>query len=222
MTVEFFNLPYLVFVFIGAGSLIGLYYLLRDKSEKTKKIVIFSLLMLNLLIHLLKLTIPPYNESLQVGLRNVFAVNICAVSVFVFPFIFLSKNEGAKDFMYYLGSLSGGLALLIPDEVLGDKLWTFDTFRFYIAHTLIMLAPVLMVMLKVHTLNYKRIWKMPVYVLLYFMFIMVNQVFMYEIGIVELVDPDNFLTPSFRNNSFFWGKSNSELFAIFDWATPKF
>lgn len=220
MTVEFFNLPYFIFLFSGIGITIGLHFLLRNKSDKTKKIVIFSLLLFNFALHFLKLLFSPYNQSLEYGLRDVFAINICAVSVIVFPFIFVSKSEGAKDFMFYLGVLSGVLALLIPTEALGENIWQFDLFRFYISHSIILIAPFLMVSLKVHKLDYRRIWKMPLYMMVYFMFIMVNQVVQSELGIVSIRNND-FLNINFKNSSFFWKKENDPLFAVFDIFTPQ-
>lgn len=220
MTVEFLNLPYFIFLFFGIGITVGLHYLLRNKSMKTKKTVIFSLLMFNFALHFLKLLFPPYNQSLQIGLRDVFAINICAVSVIVFPFIYLSKSEGAKDFMFYLGVLSGTLALLIPTEALGEQIWQFDLFRFYIAHTILLVAPFLMVSLGVHKLNYKRIWRMPLYMVVYFMFIMVNQVLQSELGIIDPRSSD-FLKINFKNSSFFWKKETDPLFVVFDIFTPQ-
>ncbi len=221
MKVEFLNLPYFIFIFLCAGITVGLFFLLKNKSMKTKKIVVFCLLAFNFALHFLKLLFPPYNESLQEGLKEVFAVNICAVSVLVFPFIFLSKSEGAKDFMFYLGALGGGLAMLIPTEALGEPLWIFDTLRFYTAHMIIFIAPMLMVLLKIHSLNYRRIWKMPLYMMVYFMFIMVNQVVQSELGIVPLRN-SNFLNPNYENPSFFWKKSSDPLFAVINIFTPKF
>lgn len=221
MKVKFLNAPYFIFILLCAGITVGLYFLLKNKSMKTKKIVIFSLLLLNFSLHFLKLLFPPYNESLQAGLTEVFAVNICAVSVLVFPFIFLSKNDGAKDFMFYMGALGGGLAMLIPTEAIDNPLLFFDNLRFYTAHMIIFVAPMLMVLLKVHSLNYRRIWKMPLYMMVYFMFIMVNQIVQSELGIVPLRN-SNFLSPNYDNPSFFWKKSNDPLFAVINIFTPKF
>lgn len=220
MTVEFFNLPYFVFLFFGIGITVLLHFVLKNKSLKTKKLVIFGLLVFNFALHFLKLLFYPYNQSLQIGLRDVFAINICAVSVLVFPFIFISKSDAAKDFMFYLGVLSGTLALLIPTEALGETIWQFDLFRFYIAHTILLVAPFLMVSLGVHKLDYKRIWKMPLYIAVYFMFIMVNQVLQSELGIIDPRNAD-FLNINFKNTSFFWKKSDDALFVFFDIFTPK-
>ena len=220
MTVEFFNLPYFIFIFIAVLIIIGLYFLLKNKSDKTKKWVLFGLLAFNLALHFFKLMFPPYSLNINQAMRDVWFINICAVSVLVFPFIFLSKNETWKDFMFYLGALSGGLALLIPTEALGDQVFVFDTIRFYIAHMIILIAPVLMVLLKVHTINYKRIIKMPFCVMIYMLFIICNQVLQSELGIVSLRG-DDILEIGYRNNSLIWGPSDdlAKLFSVF---TPNF
>lgn len=123
--------------------------------------------------------------------------------------------------MFYLGCLSGFLALLIPTEALGENLWQLDIFRFYVAHALLLAVPFLMVALKLHTLNYRRIWQMPLYMIAFLMFMMVNQVVQAEIGIINPRSAD-FLNVNYPNPSFFWKRSNDGLFAIFDVFTPNF
>ena len=63
--------------------------------------------------------------------------------------------------MFYLGVLSGVLAFLIPTEALGKSVATLDLWRFYVCHLIIVAVPLLMVILKQHELDYKRIWKIP-------------------------------------------------------------
>lgn len=221
MTVEFFNLPYFIFMFATIAIILGLYFLFRNKSLKTRKILIAVLLFSNLALHFLKLTFPPYSTNPAQGMRDVWFINICAVSVLAFPFIFLSKNKSAKDFMFYLGVISGTLAVLIPTEALGEYIWQLDLFRFYYAHIVILVAPLLMVLLKVHTLNYKRIWKMPFYMGAYLLFIITQQVLQAELGIVALRNSD-FLNPNYKNPSLIWGPGSEVLAKLFTVFTPDF
>ncbi len=221
MTVEFFNLPYFIFLFIGIGAVVGLYYLLRNKSKRTQWWVVFGLLAFNLVLHFLKLTFPPYSTNPDQAMRDVWFINICAVSVLTYPFIFLSKSKVAKDFMFYLGTISGSLALLIPTEALGETIWQWDIIRFYIAHMIILIGPMLMVLLKLHTLNYKRIWKMPICMALVLLFIMVQQVIQSELGIVALRSAD-FFDINYKNPSLIWGPGDSELAVLFTVFTPEF
>ena len=207
MIVEFFNAPYFLFIFIAIAIFFGLYFLLKNKSKKTQNIVLFSILTFNLALHFLKLTFPPYSTDFLKGIRDIGFINICAVSVLAFPFFYLSKNKYSKDFMFYLGVLSGFLALIIPTEVLGENALTLDNIRFYIANTIIILVPLLMVILKIHTIDYKRIWKMLLYTMGYMLFIICNQVLQSELGIVALRGTD-ILATGYTNPSFIWGPTD--------------
>jgi hypothetical protein len=221
ITVEFFNLPYFIFIAIAVGLILGLYFLLKNRTMKTKKIVIFSILLLNLAIHFLKLTFPPYSNNPGDAMEKIWFINICAVSVLSFPLFFLSKSDALKDFMFYLGVISGTLAMVIPTEALGEAVWQLDLFRFYIAHMIILIAPLLMVLLKVHKLDYKRIWKMPFIMCAVLMFIMVQQIIQSELGIIDLRNAD-FSDINYPNPSLIWGPGDSDLAMLFTIFTPNF
>ena len=130
--VKLFNFWYFFFIVLTAGVIVGLYFLLRNKSDKTKKIVLFSILLFNLALHFLKLTFPPYSDDLSKAMRDVWFINLCATSVLFFPFIFISKNNGAKDYMVSIGLISGFLAVLYPTEAIGNSVLSLDLWRFYI------------------------------------------------------------------------------------------
>lgn len=220
MKLEMFNGWYIFFIVFAIIFVISFYFILKNKSMKTKKIVLGIILFLNLALHFLKLLFPPYNTNPTFGNKDVWFINICAVSVLVFPFAFLSKSDNAKDYMIYMGLLSGGLALLYPEEGLGKMIASFDLIRFYIAHTVIFVVPLLMMLLKVHRLNYKRIWKMPFMVMATMLFIIVNQVLQAELGIIQMRGSD-ILSNSWKNASLIWRPTDDigKLFSIF---TPDF
>ena len=175
--VKLANFWYFFFMIFAVGVTVGLYFLLRKRSLKTKKIVIASVLFFNLALHFIKILFPPYSNNLQFGLENLWFINICAVSVLTFPFIFISKSNTAKDWMFYIGVISGFLALVYPTEALGKSVLTLDLWRFYICHIIIIIIPLLTVLLGVHKLSYKNIWKMPFCMILVMLFIMCNQVY---------------------------------------------
>ena len=218
--VQLFNIWYFLFIFIGAGTIIGLYFLLKNKSEKTKKIVLGSILFFNFALHFLKLLFPPYSTNIQHGLTNIFFVNICATSVLFFPFIFISKSDTAKDYMFYLGVISGFLALMYPTEAIGKQVLSFDLWRFYITHIIIIAVPLLMVLLKMHKLNFKRIWKIPVCVMAMLLFIICNQVLQSELGIITLRG-DEIANIPYHNPSLIWGPTD-DVAVLFSWLVPNF
>ena len=218
--VKLFNFWYFFFILFCTGFVLGFYFLLKNKSEKTKKIVIGSILFFNLALHFLKLTFPPYSTNPSQAMRDVWFINVCATSVLFFPFIFLSKSKTAKDYMVFLGVISGFLAMFYPTEALNKSVLTLDLWRFYLCHIIIFGAPLLTVLLGVHKLDVKRIWRTPLCVMAMLLFIVCNQIFQSELGIISLRN-DNFLEINFANPSLIWGPTDG-VAVLFSWLTPNF
>ena len=76
MIIEMFNGWYFFWLLLSAGAIVGLYFLLRNRSETTKKAVLWSLLAFGLLLHFLKVYIPPYSVDEARMLRDSWFVNI--------------------------------------------------------------------------------------------------------------------------------------------------
>lgn len=220
MNVKLFNGFYFMYILLAAAAFVGLFFLLRKRTEKTQRIVIGGLFLFNLALHFLKLTFPPYSIDPNKAMSQIWFVNICAVSVLTFPFFFLGKNKFLKDFMFYLGVISGVLALLYPTEAIDKPFYALDTIRFYLTHAIIIIGPLLMIVLKLHTVSYKRIWAMPLVMLAYLLFIMVQNIIQSELGIINLRSQD-FFKPNYPNPSLVWGPTDgvAVVFSIF---TPKF
>lgn len=218
--VELFNFFYFFFILLMSGAIVGLYFLLRSKSERTQRLVLFSLLVFNLALHFTKPLYPPYSADPTLAMSEVWFTNVCGTSVLFFPFIFLSKSKTAKDYMVFLGIISGFLALLYPTEAIGKSVLTVDLWRFYICHGLLIAVPMLTVLLKLHQLDVKRIWKTPIAVCAMLLFIICNQILQSELGIIPLRS-DDMLNVSFRNPSLIWGPTD-DVAVLFSWLTPRF
>ena len=226
MFIAMFNGWYFFWLLVCAGATAGLYFLLRNKSDSTKKIVLFAFLALGLIAHFTKVYYPPYSTDEARMLRDSWFVNICAGNIALFPFMFWSKNEKIKDYMFYIGVISGLIALFYPQEPmakLDQAAEQLDIIRFYYHHWMVLAVPLLMVMLGLHTLDYKRIWVAPTGLLLLMLFIILNQLFMSELGFIPLRDRGNFFGIDYKNTSYIWGPGVNDaignVFAIF---TPEF
>ena len=225
MFIAMFNGWYFFWLLLCSGITVGLYFLLRNKSQKTQKAVLFGILVLGLIAHFTKVYYPPYSTDEARMLRDSWFVNICGANIALFPFFFWSKNEKIKDYMFHIGVLSGLIALFYPQEPIAkvdQAAEQIDIIRFYFHHWMVLAVPLLMVLLGLHKPSYKRVLSAPVGILLLMLFIMLNQILQSELGFIPLRDRGNFFGIDYKNTSYIWGPGENDaignFFALF---TPK-
>lgn len=218
MIIEMFGGWYFFWVILLSALTVGLYFLLKNRSERTQKTVLFSILVFGLILHFLKVYIPPYSVDEARMLRDAWFVNICAANIALFPFFFLSKNEKLKDYMFYVGVLSGLIAIFYPQEPMAkvDQLAeSLDIIRFYIHHWELLAVPLLTVLLGHHKLSYKRLLYAPTVLLVVMLFIMLNQIFQSELGFIPLRDDGSFFDINYKNTSYIWGPGENDAIGNF-------
>jgi len=202
-----FNFWYFFWIVVAIGSFVGLYFLLRNKQMRTKKIVLFSVLVFAVILHFVKLLFPPFSLNIDRLYRDSWFINICAANIALFPIFFLVKNKYVKDYMFYIGILGGAIAVVFPLEVTqkADQLleW-YNVIRFYIHHIILWVVPLLMVVFKIHTLSYRRIFAVPVTFVCVLCFIVINQILQSELGFIPLRGED-FFNINYKNSSMIWG-----------------
>ena len=221
-----FNGWYFFWLILAAAATAGLYFALRKANVVTQKAVLFGILLVGLALHFLKAYIPPYSVDESRLLRDSWLINICAANIGLFPFMFWSKSKKVKDYMFYIGVISGLIALFYPQEPMAkvDQLSEqLDIVRFYYHHWMVLAVPLLMVLLGHHKISYKHVLCAPTGLLLLMLFIMLNQIFQAELGFVPLRMSQDFFAIGYKNTSYIWGPGVNDaigdFFAIF---TPNF
>lgn len=218
------SLFYYIYLVLCVGLFFGLYFALRKKSKKVQYWVLFGFLAFNFVLHFLKLAFPVYVEKGFPGvLRKSSFENICAVSTLIFPFIFLSKSKAGKDYMFYLGTVSGILGCVAPMPAMGLNFYDLETIRYYICHAGIWIVPLLMVIFGLHELNYRRIWKTMVIYFAVLCVIIVNEVILIRLGWVDTETMKDFLDANERDMGYAIGLPDSfrKIGDIVLWMTPK-
>lgn len=151
----FGSLSYIVVLIISALIIVSLYFYGKKKSYKAKYMFLFYLASFNFVLHFAKLFFSPYNIEFFMfndlrALRVVSMENICAVNTLVMPFILVSKNKYLKDYLFYIGTLGGLLALLVPvSPYTTREVLSFDMFRYFVCHLSLVICPLFMVLFKI-------------------------------------------------------------------------
>lgn len=211
--IEYLNLYYFIFFFGGIAFCAGLYFLLRKKSQTFIYRTLLTLLLINFALHFLKQFFSPYSDSgnFPYFLRKSTLENICALNVVLFPWFFLSKGKNCKDYMYYIGAIGALGATLTPTEAVGKAVLNFDTLRFYFCHYVLYTVPVLMVIFGIHKLNYRRLYKVPLFFFCMLAIILLNDIIMIGAGFFtdsvtgKTLGYNELFYENLRNASFIYG-----------------
>ena len=186
MTVDFKDPYYYLFPLMGAAVFIILYFLLRKRSARMQSVVLFLLLAANFALHFLKLLFPPYStQEFADAIQTITPENVCAINTMLFPFLFLKRGGAARDYMFYIGAISGIAACWLPMSIEEAQPFDFDCMRYYFCHTVLWVVPVLMVVLRLHRLDYRRIIFTPLIYILDLVVIVFNEVMLIALGFEE-------------------------------------
>lgn len=218
------SLFYYLYIVFCIALFFGLYFILRKKSKKVQYWTLFGFLAFNFALHFIKLSFPQYVEKgFPAVIRKCTFENICAVSTLIFPFLYLSKHTWGKDYMFYLGVISGIAGCVAPFPAIGLEFYQLETIRYYLCHGGIWIVPLLMVVLGIHKLDYHRIWKVFFIYFGVLGLIIVNEVILIRLGWVDTSTLEDFLSSEGRDLGYAMGPPSSMegIAKYITWLTPK-
>ncbi len=172
LSVQLFNFPYFLFIAIALSCFVVSISFSKKLGKVWTNKFITILLWSNFALHFLKQLNPFYIASWPNGLGRSTAENLCAFLIMVSPFVYKYGNKYMKDYLFYIGSISSILVMIIPTGAIGLDLSQaenlLEVFRFYICHIPLLIVGYLMVDNGFHELNYHRLIALP------FMFLLVE------------------------------------------------
>ncbi len=172
----------------------GVYYGFKNKSEKFKYWFLFSLTLVAWAVHFSRYWFDP-----EFSTYKLFFVDLCGLSTMLYPLFFLSKKSVFKDYMYYSGAFFAFASLAYPNTIEGDPIFVYNTIRFFLAHIILMMVPILLAAWKMHKPNIKSVGWVFVFIMIGGLYNMALTSFFVEVG----------LRTSHINYMGIWGHENS-------------
>ena len=129
MKINYFSAAHIIYLLIAAIFVVALFLIFRKRTYKAQRALVFTLVLINVLQHLFKLEIYPMYQGGFNALCT--AYNMCAILILLSPLAFFIKFAPLCDFVYYIGTSAGAVALLIPYWNIGDDAFTWNFFRFF-------------------------------------------------------------------------------------------
>lgn len=184
---------YILSLLILLGLGVGLWLILRRRSERVCRSVILALMLLNLFQHFFKAWI--YPQHFGEGFTSVStAYNMCATLIILSPLALLFKNRFLKNFVFFVGSVAGISAIAFPQWFIGWEVsqlgWKY--FRFYLCHALLFLSSALPLALGLHRPRVREFWHTGTAFLLALCVIVINDFLCMALGIYPGASVENF------------------------------
>lgn len=158
MLINYGSFMYCAYILLAVVVCAILYAILKNRSHSVKKGVVFTIALFNFLQHVLKLVIyPQYAQEKPIYLIT--AYNVCAFLIILSPFIILFGNRLLQNFITYMGSFAGMIAMVVPYWFIGKSAFGWEVYRFYICHSLLFISSILPGLIGLHTLEKRHCWK---------------------------------------------------------------
>lgn len=179
MIIQIGSFAWFLALLIAIGFTVGTYFLLRRRSERVQKIVIYVLVLVNVFQHLFKHRIWSRSPDAAFGIENTL-YNVCAFLIMTSAVIYFTHGAW-RDFITYVGTVAGMIAMIVPYWLLGNTLLNLGVVRFYFCHTLLFATSLLPALLGHHKVKLRNFPKIGLCFLAALVVIFVDQILSYYV-----------------------------------------
>ncbi|MGM9858296.1 MAG: hypothetical protein ACI311_03500 [Bacilli bacterium] len=144
-----FSLNHFISLLIAVLLNVSIFFILKDRTLKTKKIVLFILSLSGLGAIIFNLV--AWGSPLEY-----LPLHMCSINALLLPFAVLTQNKKLSN-MLLLWCLGAGIALILNQGAANFEILSWTFFFYYIPHTLELGIPILIFALKLSELDYKTL-----------------------------------------------------------------
>ncbi len=181
MTLGYFSWSHILYIAIAIVFTLALYFLFKSKSEKAQKCLVLTLALMNVIQHLFKMYIYPQYDGGFNALSS--AYNMCATLILLSPLVYLIPSRIFRDFVLYIGTAAGIVAILIPYWNIGTPAFSWEVYRFFICHVLLFASSILPLLFRHHRPSWKCFYKLPLCFFAVIALIIINDIAFIYMGL---------------------------------------
>lgn len=158
MIMDYGSPVYVVMIGFSALLCLACWFIPKNRSERYKITFCMILALVNVVQHLAKHLLYPHLWGTKFGLTNT-AYNVCATLILITPIALLSKKGFFRIFVSYVGAIAGIGAIALPVWFIGKSVETWEYFRFFVCHAILLLTSLLPVLWGMRRPRYFDFWK---------------------------------------------------------------
>jgi uncharacterized membrane protein YwaF len=140
MTWGFMSATHIISLLLGVAMIVGLYFILKGRSEKTKTIVLAVLSFSG--IAAITFNLVTWGSPLEY-----LPLHLCSLNAMILPIAVLTKNKTLNNLLL-LWSIGALFALIVNTSVADASIFSWVFFFFHFPHVLELGIPILMFALK--------------------------------------------------------------------------
>ncbi len=167
MVIKAFNYVFWLLILLCILAIIGLYFLLRKRSEKTKIIVLSSISVFNIIFFFIyKIWLSNDQEFLLIEELEKFnwwselPLQLCNISMFMIPIGLIFKKDFLKSYVFFISTLGAFMAMCFPEKAFTNSdIFLLRNIGFYGTHAIIFILGISVVTLGLYQPKVKDLLK---------------------------------------------------------------